>query len=909
MGSEVEVVDEPMIGTATWMTPDVVSNAYPFRPGALWLGRNANDDRDPVGRIDDSHVLLCAKTRSAKGRALIVPNLIAWRGSLFCYDPKGENASVTAARRGRGSKHARNSLNQKVCVLDAHEVSNVGPTERAYFNPIAEIAPSDPFAPSKAALIAESCVSKQSRTDTTWDDKAETFIKILVLHVASSKFVPTNQRDMITVRRFIVAGDWIAVQKIKENVSPDELRQNPPDPFRILLAAMAKNDAFGGVIADQAQSYLASMKSQPKLWNSIRTSAEQHTAWIDDPKIRFCLQPGTYSQTFRAADLQRQKGGLSVFLCVPSSMKDTLAAWPRLVVNLIIAAAQEHGNMSPATDHQTLMLLDEFPSLQRMPKIETAAADIAGAGVKLFFVVQSLTQIKSVYGEGWEAFLSSADTHIYYGFNDNFTAEYVSKRLGDIEVVRRMRTGSEAVSRTTAVAEQSGGSSAHAMSQSESSSASSTQGRGGGSGSSRGSSHGDSYTKGWGPSLFLRTLETSHQEGRNSSSNSGKSRHKSWNRSSTTGTSQQTGVTNTDTESWSRTVTETRGDTVTQGWNETLHKKPLAAINELMALFGAVEDPHDPRFPGIGLISTASGLPFLVQKTMYDKDRAFEGKFDPHPKHGFVALPPPDPIYGPEFFKTFGMKETVDGLRINSAPGNSVGDTVRCGDTMAVLWYKGEIVYSLPAPVDVVITNDFYHRNRARIEGEVLQLSGPDDEREAIGQYGLSVIEPEPRHLEVRTAYPVSKKDWASAVRPIIDKANAIVSGLKRGEREASAAALARARAAEKRRSELATEKALFMVGIPHTALLLAAGVGCMVWWWFIGQVEDQNKFISGLLFGFMFWIVTFIPLWFFDKEGGDSAWARIARCFTLLKHGGRWPKSDELAKAEAEYQRTKHML
>ena len=45
----------------------------------------------------------------------------------------------------------------------------------------------------------------------------------------------------------------------------------------------------------------------------------------------------------------------------------------------------------PATGHPILMLLDEFAGLKRMEVIETAAgAQIAGYGVKLFFVLQSL---------------------------------------------------------------------------------------------------------------------------------------------------------------------------------------------------------------------------------------------------------------------------------------------------------------------------------------------------------------------------------------------------------------------------------------------------------------------------------------------------------------------------------------
>ena len=100
---EISIVDEPKVGTATWMIPPTVKEVFPYSEGAVWLGRNGDDARTPIGRKDESHVLLCAMNRSAKGRAIITNNLLLWKGSVVCNDPKGENASVTAARRGQGS--------------------------------------------------------------------------------------------------------------------------------------------------------------------------------------------------------------------------------------------------------------------------------------------------------------------------------------------------------------------------------------------------------------------------------------------------------------------------------------------------------------------------------------------------------------------------------------------------------------------------------------------------------------------------------------------------------------------------------------------------------------------------------------------------------------------------------------
>lgn len=623
-----DYIEEPLLGTAQWMPPAQVADRYIFEEGDLWLGRNGDDERTPIGRKDDSHVLLCAKTRSGKGRALITNNLLLWPGSIFVNDPKGENASVTAARRGNGSDHAIESLGQKVCVLDSHETATVNPDYRAYYNPIAEIRADDPDAETKAAIIAESCISsKKEKADPTWDNKAKTFIKTLILHIATDRFIPDEDRNMVTLRRFIVAGDFIAVGHVEDQVSPEQLKANPPDGFMMLLEGMKANKVFDGIVSDQARSLLESYASQPKMWNSIRTSAEENTDWIDDNRIRSVLKPGKFGQTFTADELQGRAGGISVYMCLPSGMKDHFASWPRIVVNMMLTAAQTNGNRHPATGHQTLMMLDEFASMERMRRIETAAADIAGAGVKLFFVVQSLTQLKAIYDENWETFASAADTHIYYGFNDNFTAEYVSKRLGDVEVIRRLRSQSAAKNTTVSKGTSKGGSSSVATNTSD------ARSKGGGSGTSHGGSSGTSDTTGWGPSIFFRTLATTNQFARQTGRNFGSTRQENFQRTKTKGKTKTSG------ENWNETHTIAEGTVQTSGMQESIHKKPLAAINELMRLFGDVEDENDPTYPGIGLISTASRDPMLIQKCHYDEDRFFEALFDPHPKHGFTPLP------------------------------------------------------------------------------------------------------------------------------------------------------------------------------------------------------------------------------------------------------------------------------
>jgi hypothetical protein len=66
----------------------------------IWIGEACEAGNLPLGYADDRHVCLVSGARGGKGTGVIVPNLCLWPGSAVVIDPKGENATVTAQRRG-----------------------------------------------------------------------------------------------------------------------------------------------------------------------------------------------------------------------------------------------------------------------------------------------------------------------------------------------------------------------------------------------------------------------------------------------------------------------------------------------------------------------------------------------------------------------------------------------------------------------------------------------------------------------------------------------------------------------------------------------------------------------------------------------------------------------------------------
>lgn len=96
-------------GSAEWATGPYLKENGVTGEGGLYLGYYYDDNgqRVQLQYPGDKHLLTVSPTRGRKGACAVVPNLLGYEGSVICIDPKGENALMTAARRGDGDP-ARN---------------------------------------------------------------------------------------------------------------------------------------------------------------------------------------------------------------------------------------------------------------------------------------------------------------------------------------------------------------------------------------------------------------------------------------------------------------------------------------------------------------------------------------------------------------------------------------------------------------------------------------------------------------------------------------------------------------------------------------------------------------------------------------------------------------------------------
>ena len=353
-----------------------------------------------VGSMDNRHILTAAGSRGGKGVSLIVPNLLMYDGSVLAIDPKGELARITArARRQKG---------QKVVVLDPFGESGL---VAGRFNPLEELDPAGQHVKDDAGQIADALIVANER-DPHWTDSARILIKALILYTLT---LPPEERTLITVWRLLSATHPLVTELAR--------RSECTGRAALFLLLRACGDAFDGTVASAGVNFgQMAEKELASVFSTVLTQLE----FLDSKAMEATL----VGNDIKLSELKSRKATL--YLCLPATRMGTHARWLRVIINLALIAFERTKVDSGIPG---LMVLDEFAVLGHMKSIETAAGLMAGFGVKLWVVLQDLSQIKRLYRDSWETFIGNAGVMTYWANSDKMTLDYVSDKLGQTSVV------------------------------------------------------------------------------------------------------------------------------------------------------------------------------------------------------------------------------------------------------------------------------------------------------------------------------------------------------------------------------------------------------------------------------------------------------------------------------------------
>ncbi|KQW67031.1 conjugal transfer protein TraG [Phenylobacterium sp. Root77] len=344
----------------------------------------------------DEHLLLYAPTRSGKGVGLVIPNLLAWPGSVVVLDIKRENWTATAGFRA--------AHGQAVYCFDPLDAQ--GRTH--CYNPLGHIPRHDAAEVlDELQRIAVMLFPVPARADPFWAESARTgFIGLGALAAASD-------------------GPFSFGEIYRLLAQPDlrtRLTALLTDPERDLSAgARTALTDFCGASENTFAGVRQTITSKISLWLNPRVDAATTKSDFDLRRLR--------------------DASISLYLCASLDNLDRVAPLYGLLfqqlIDLSTRALPSDGR------HQTpvLVLLDEFARLGAAHVLAHAFSYVAGYGLRLLPVLQSPAQLRAAYGRDLaEDIIANCGAEVVFAPKDLRVAQELSERLGAYDYESRSRS-------------------------------------------------------------------------------------------------------------------------------------------------------------------------------------------------------------------------------------------------------------------------------------------------------------------------------------------------------------------------------------------------------------------------------------------------------------------------------------
>lgn len=351
----------------------------------------------------DAHVTLVAPSGGGKGRDLLVPALLEFEGSCVVIDPKGQLAAITGPHRAR--------MGQRVFVLNPFDI--LAPCfshlTSAGYNPLAALDPRAASFGADCDALAEGIVFHENASEGShWTDSARQLVSGVVMMLA--KHAPREKRNLIELYQ-VVTGPFF---------------------FDFARAAVKTRETL---ICGRLGRFAADKANQNRELVAILSTAITQCGFIGNEAIARSLLAG--GPELRFASMRDTR--TTVYLVLPTKYLATCGKWFRLV----IAAAMADLLREDRGRFPVLALLDEFAQLGPLKVMSDIMGIGRGYNVQLWPVLQDLSQLEELYPKKWQTFLGNSGAQIFFAPRDLKTAEYMSQKCGETEVLAESRSVGE----------------------------------------------------------------------------------------------------------------------------------------------------------------------------------------------------------------------------------------------------------------------------------------------------------------------------------------------------------------------------------------------------------------------------------------------------------------------------------
>lgn len=356
------------------------------------------------------HALLAAPTRAGKGVGAVIPNLLNFKHSVVVLDVKQEAFNITSGWRSSfGSVYLFNPF---------------ADDRRSHcWNPVSYVRLEREFRNGDVQAIAASLYPDAPAENPFWINQARacfvtTTLYLLDVWEFDQQHMPAEFRlpfpTLGMAYRFL-SGDGENLQDLfKRCAKRSDVSKDVRLGFNNLTALA--EETFSSVVAS-AQSPLLIF-------------------------LNPVLDKATSSNDFWLTDLRRKVTTIYVGIA-PNKMTEARGVLNLFFQQAIKLNSSELPEHNPDLKYQCLFLLDEFTSMGKVEILVDGPSYLAGYNVRIFCVIQSLSQLDAVYGpEKARNMVTNLACQIVYTPREQRDANEYSEMLGFKTVRRRQRTRS-----------------------------------------------------------------------------------------------------------------------------------------------------------------------------------------------------------------------------------------------------------------------------------------------------------------------------------------------------------------------------------------------------------------------------------------------------------------------------------
>jgi len=396
-------------GTADWASADDLKQAGLLSGEGVVIGESANGVY--LRHDGPEHVIAIAPTRSGKGVGIIIPTLLTWPHSVIVTDIKGENWGITSGYRKRALKNR---------VMKFDPTASDGSSVK--YNPLEEIRLGTLNEVRDAQNIADILVDPQGTGQLDhWAKTGHALLVGTILHTLYAGEI--KQKNLTSVASFLSDPS----RSIDQTIVSMLTAKHDPELKNGWVDLAGRKTATHPVVAAAARELMNKSDNER---SGVLSTAMSFLGLYRDPIV----SANTGTSEFKISDLMHHEDPVSLYLVVPPSDLSRTRPLMRMIINQVGRTLTESlefkdGKPVAAYRHRLLLLLDEFPALGRLDFFESALAFVAGYGMKVLLVVQSLNQLKKSYGPN-NSIMDNCHVRIVFTPNDNETAELISRMLG-----------------------------------------------------------------------------------------------------------------------------------------------------------------------------------------------------------------------------------------------------------------------------------------------------------------------------------------------------------------------------------------------------------------------------------------------------------------------------------------------